>query len=383
MFTLCSHVRASSTSWCICYLRPDVSSVEEFVAALRCGFVASEISVTGPDKPGDLLDLAIMHGAVIHVDSEVELGRVLGMQRARGRNTGIFIRMLPLIDSRSRFGSDRDAVLRCLGTLTDHEYANAGLSFHLNGYSLDDRVAAVNEAVAVAQKAGADGCQINSIDIGGGFPVRYLTDHSVESYANGAHLSGAAQISGYPYAAPVASHDHALGIIEKALKLDTCRRFFRDSQAEIRFQPGRSFLEHCGLTLMRVAAVKPKDDGRSFVVLEGMSFSVSERWFGSDFAPTPLLINMSSENSGTSQGYYLVGQSCLESDVIRNKAVHWSNTPSAGDVVCFANTAGYQMDSNESPFHMRPLPEKIAVLKTAANWRTYRDVNCNVRMSER
>lgn len=361
----------------------DVSSVEEFVAALRCGFAASEISITGPDKPGDLLDLGIMHGAAIHVDSKDELDRVLGMQRARGRKTAIFIRMLSRTDSRSRFGIDRGAVLRCLGTLTNHEYSSAGLSFHLNGYSVDDRVAALMDAVAVAREAGVDGCRINSIDIGGGFPVRYLKDHSIESYAAGTHLSGAAQISGYPYAAPVASYDHAHAIIEKTLQSDTCRGFFRDSQVEIRFQPGRSLVENCGLTLMRVAAVKPKDENGAFVVLEGMSFSVSERWFGSDFAPTPLLLNDSSASNEMLRDYYLVGQSCLESDVIRNKAVRWTKQPSPGDLVCFSNTAGYQMDSNESPFHMRPLPKKIAVLKSDSSWKVHQDSNCNVRVSEK
>ena len=35
--------------------------------------------------------------------------------------------------------------------------------------------------------------------------------------------------------------------------------------------------------------------------------------------------------------------------------------PRAGDALVYLNTAGYQMDSNESPFHELPLPRKVAL----------------------
>ena len=33
----------------------------------------------------------------------------------------------------------------------------------------------------------------------------------------------------------------------------------------------------------------------------------------------------------------------------------------AGDLLIYLNTAGYQMDSNESPFHEAPLPHKVVL----------------------
>ncbi|RUW68309.1 hypothetical protein EOA29_37410, partial [Mesorhizobium sp. M1E.F.Ca.ET.063.01.1.1] len=41
---------------------------------------------------------------------------------------------------------------------------------------------------------------------------------------------------------------------------------------------------------------------------------------------------------------------------------------SAGDLVVFTNTAGYQMDSNESSFHQIPLPRKIAAVRRSSAW---------------
>jgi diaminopimelate decarboxylase len=35
--------------------------------------------------------------------------------------------------------------------------------------------------------------------------------------------------------------------------------------------------------------------------------------------------------------------------------------PVPGDLLVYLNTAGYQMDSNESPFHDLPLPHKAVV----------------------
>ncbi|MCZ4354150.1 alanine racemase [Roseovarius aestuarii] len=355
----------------------DVSSVEEFVSAMRCGFAADDISVTGPDKPSSLLDLAITHGATVHIDSEEELGRILVMQGAAKKQVKLFIRIRK---QGSRFGLDRQEIMQAFETLGTNGYSEVGLSFHLGGYSLEDRVAALSDACDVASQATEFAVRVGSIDIGGGFPVRYLTVHSIAAFSKGLHLSGKPEIDNYPYAACVASHDHAQAITEKTLLDPDLRSFFEEHKLEIRLQPGRSLLEHCGLTLMRVISVKPKDEHSSYVVLEGMSFSVSDRWFGSDFAPAPLLLKTNTVRRAEPHDYYLVGQSCLESDVIRNKAVSWHQNPSPGDIVCFANTAGYQMDSNESPFHQIPLPEKVAVLRSAQGWASYRDSNCNVRV---
>tara|TARA_R110002051_G_scaffold315989_1_gene395073 strand:+ start:4014 stop:5366 length:1353 start_codon:yes stop_codon:yes gene_type:complete len=358
----------------------DVSSVEEFVSAMRCGFAGSEISVTGPDKPSDLLDLAIIHRAAIHIDSETELGRVVKLQAKYGRKTGLFIRLLPPLQCGSRFGLDRQAALRCFGVLKANGYADFGLAFHLSGYSLSDRVDVLKYAVEVAREAADMGIMARAIDIGGGFPVQYLTSHSVTTYSKGSHLSEHAQIDTYPYAADLASYSQAHDIVENAMHHPACRDFIERHKVEIRLQPGRSLLDQCGITLMRVISVKPKIGGGTYAVLEGMSFSISERWFGSDFAPVPLLIPVSKAARPATDDCYLVGQSCLESDVIRNKAVCWNQSPLSGDIVCFANTAGYQMDSNESSFHQKLLPEKVAILRQTSGWKYYRDSNCNIRV---
>jgi diaminopimelate decarboxylase len=44
-----------------------------------------------------------------------------------------------------------------------------------------------------------------------------------------------------------------------------------------------------------------------------------------------------------------------------------------GDLLVYPNTAGYQMDSNESRFHDLPLPPKIAVSPRGSSVRWWFD----------
>ena len=39
----------------------------------------------------------------------------------------------------------------------------------------------------------------------------------------------------------------------------------------------------------------------------------------------------------------------------------FARAPQFGDLLVYPNTAGYQMDKNESEFHQRPLPERFVV----------------------
>ena len=52
--------------------------------------------------------------------------------------------------------------------------------------------------------------------------------------------------------------------------------------------------------------------------------------------------------------------------------------PRVGDLLVYPNTAGYQMDSNESPFHDLPLPPKVVLdrLGSRPRWRLDRRPAC-------
>jgi len=51
----------------------------------------------------------------------------------------------------------------------------------------------------------------------------------------------------------------------------------------------------------------------------------------------------------------------MEYDVLTWRKVAFEAQPRFGDLILYPNTAGYQMDKNESSFHQLPLPPKIVV----------------------
>lgn len=66
----------------------------------------------------------------------------------------------------------------------------------------------------------------------------------------------------------------------------------------------------------------------------------------------------------------VAGNSCLEVDLVSWRKLQFDRRPTIGDLLVYCNTAGYQMDSNESEFHQIPLPEKLSVLQqlTDVQW---------------
>ena len=100
--------------------------------------------------------------------------------------------------------------------------------------------------------------------------------------------------------------------------------------------------------------------GYGIITVEGQSFSLSEQLFGSEFLPDPVLLTQRTMQRLSYAGC-IAGSSCLESDMLTWRKINFPTNPEAGDIIAYINTAGYQMDANESPFHRSPLPDKVAV----------------------
>jgi diaminopimelate decarboxylase len=120
--------------------------------------------------------------------------------------------------------------------------------------------------------------------------------------------------------------------------------------------------------------VKDRHESEGYAILtaEGTSFSLSEQWFNSEYLPDPILLGASADLPTQSFTACVGGSTCLESDMITWRKIAFDRPVRVGDIVVYANTAGYQMDSNESPFHGLPLPRKVVVTLTednAMHWR--------------
>jgi diaminopimelate decarboxylase len=348
----------------------DVSSSGELREALGHGVRGGHLVVTGPAKSDELQRLALLHGALIAVDAPDEFARLIDLARAltaAPHPARILLRARPSDMQVSRFGMTDaeldDIVSRCT-RLTDLIRLE-GFSVHLGGYDPEPRAA---EAARLARRCvdtRASGLEPTAVSIGGGFPVDYVDGGAWARFTDDpAHFHAGRRFDGfYPYHSPRPGPEALRSVLRSpATPGDpTVADLFRDAGLALLIEPGRALLDQAGFTVFRIQGVKGRD-GYAILTVDGTSMSLSEQWFGSEFLPDPVLLSARPDESGGRPHQACVGgASCLESDMLTWRRVVLPRRPEAGDLLVYPNTAGYQMDSNESPFHELPLPPKVVL----------------------
>ncbi len=353
---------ALTTAYAIAGLGMDVSSWQELMSAMQSLVPCKRISFTGPDKPIRDLTTCIAHEIPINIDSECELNRVVSLRAVVGTQARVVLRLLPANQPDSRFGLKAQDLLAAANQLAVSGIPLEGLSFHLSGYDSHERVEAATEALSLMRKLLSRGIISNSLSIGGGFSLSYLPKAASVGDADEIPTwQGRSRPSNYPYHTEVSGERHAAHIVKEILSRDSNQSIVDELKLKLILEPGRALTDQCGGTLFRVIGTKQAQNGVNLVVLDGMSFSLAENWFGSDFLPLPLHIPQTAEPEQGPAACVLVGRSCLECDVVRWRVVHFKSVPQPGDLIYLHNTAGYQMDMNESSFHRIELPQKLAV----------------------
>ncbi|MEU7641971.1 Y4yA family PLP-dependent enzyme [Streptomyces sp. NPDC039016] len=367
----------------------DVASTGEMSEALGHGVRGENIVVTGPAKSDELLRLALLQGSLIAVDALDELDLLITLALTGTiRPARVLLRRLPPAQAHSRFGMNEAeieiALDRCVraGDAVRME----GFSFHLSGYATQPRADLAGELVDLCLKARVLGLQADRISIGGGFAVDYssavhwhtfLADQRPEHYhARKSFQSG----DFYPYHSPVAGADALRTILDSVPEggQETLAARLKDTGTLLMMEPGRALLDGAGASVFRVQGVKDREDYQ-IVTVDGTSLSLSEQWFNSEYLPDPQLVPPTGRPSGGGIHPTCVGgASCLESDMLTWRKIPLPARPRVGDLLVYPNTAGYQMDSNESPFHDLPLPTKVVVDRPGdrPRWRLDRRPAC-------
>ncbi|WP_433659201.1 alanine racemase [Nocardia sp. CA-128927] len=335
----------------------DVSSTGELTAALAQGVRGNELMVTGPAKSDELVWLATRHGALIAVDDLGELERLAAL----GISARVLLRVLPA-GSASRFGMTEAEIDHALTTIGGNESIRLeGFSFHLSGYDAVARAELARELIARCLHARTLGHPATTLSIGGGFGVDYVpaaawaefTEHVDRRWFH----SGKSFESYYPYHFPAPGPTMLAAILEH----DGLAQRLRDNTIRLAIEPGRALLAHAGFTVFRVQGSKIRQaDGAPYCLLtvDGTSLSLSEQWFDSEYLPDPLLWPT---RPGTVTPTSVGAATCLDSDMLSWRRIPLPRAAAVGDLLIYPNTAGYQMDSNESAFHDLPIPPKVVL----------------------
>lgn len=355
-----------------CGLGVDVSSRFELRDALDAGCAGGDICASGPAKGDTFHHELIAVNALISIDSAEELEDLLALltDELSGTKARILLRFRPASNKHSRFGIPHEQLHACLQVVAQNtdRLAFEGFHFHLGGYRADNRVEALIELSDWIMVAREYGLRVEMLDIGGGLPIRYLDAGTyadfIDVQTSSHYRNGKVPGSYYPYGGPNEADDwldqflSATGPSSKSVA-----QYLKDEGITLALEPGRSLVDQSAITVFRIARTKRQPDGSFVLFVEGSSFSACETWFASEFLIDPILVPAASstrEQDGSVRAY-IAGHSCLEEDVITNRLLPFPFQPLAGDLLVYANTAGYQMDLLENEFHRVPMPRRVSI----------------------
>ncbi|MFO2465968.1 alanine racemase [Pseudomonas sp. 15FMM2] len=345
----------------------DVASVGELQKALGAGVAGTDIGVSGPRKTDQLLKLCLAHHCLVAVDSLDELHRLHALAQSRRQTARLLLRCLPQMQPGSRFGLNTQECEQALAFCRQHSVTLEleGFSFHLSGYDTQQRAQVANQLIDLCLASDLEGCR--SVNLGGGFAVRYMDPEQWQVFMDEQYpelFHGGKDFAGfYPYGALRAGAEVLDDILASPVGPGlTLAQKASNHDVRLIIEPGRALLDQAGVSVFRVQGVKDRSasEGYALVTVEGSSFNLSEQWFNSEFLPDPLLVATSPRPLAPFVAC-IGGATCLESDLLTWRKVAFDRPILPGDLLIYLNTAGYQMDSNESPFHEVALPQKVAV----------------------
>ncbi|MCX4545753.1 Y4yA family PLP-dependent enzyme [Streptomyces sp. NBC_01565] len=381
----------------------DVASLGELQHALGAGFTADRIVATGPKDPG-FLWLAARSGVTVNADGPGELEALAGLVRRHGLpRPRVLLRLSEfetsgprMLSRRSRFGTSVKALAPLLDLLERHRDCldPVGVAYHLDTTSPDEKAVALEGCLRAMDDLRLRGFQPRAVDIGGGFGVSYLAHaaqwdrytseltaavmgrrpaltwggHGYGLHAEGGTLRGA--LSLYPAHRPVAGAAYLDALLSQPAP--TLGRplgtLLLESLYDLYTEPGRALADQCGLSLARVLEVRGTDAGPALVRLGMNANDVGLEDHG--ILMDPVLLPRDGEPAGPQEpvGVHLMGNLCLEADLITRRTVFLPRLPRPGDLLGFANTAGYCMDFGATRAQQQPVARKVAVRQEGDAW---------------
>ena len=379
----------------------DVASLAELQHALGAGFGPHRIMATGP-KDREFLWLAARAGVIVNADSAAELAQLaaivaayaLPTVRVMARLSGFASTGVNVMTRTSRFGTPAGDPAAVWDVLEKHrdELDFVGVAYHLDTIGLPEKAAALEGCLRATDEAQQRGLRPRAIDIGGGFGVNYLADerqwedwtteltgavlgrrspltwngHGYGLRNEGGKVRGSLGV--YPAHRPLAGPaylDRLLGTMAPSLgrPLGT---LLLDSMCDLYAEPGRALLDQCGAVLVEVLEARERGDGDILLRLGCNAGDVSLEEHG--VLMDPVLLRAADRSAAGPVGVYLLGNLCLEADLLTRRKVFLPEPPRPGDVLAFVNTAGYSMDFNAGHALMQPVARTVAAYRDGGDW---------------
>jgi diaminopimelate decarboxylase len=318
----------------------DAVSGGEIFRALRAGADPAQIVFAGVGKTGAELSYALDIGiGWFNVESALELTNLVRLAKETSKRPRIALRINPSVradthhyiatgHSAAKFGIPLDEADSLLGETIDSEHvAIEGLHVHIGSQlgTVDRTAEAINAVLPLFDKYP----QLNTLNLGGGFPVSYNGEivPSVEVFSEA---------------------------VNACLKGRSLR---------LLLEPGRFIIADAGALIVRVQYIKPAPDGILAITDGGMTELIRPALYGATHHVMPL----NEPSSDQHQQTQVVGPVCESADVLRADIMLSPLQPGDLLAIMHAGAYGAVMGSN---YNARPRPPEILV--EGAGWRVIR-----------
>jgi diaminopimelate decarboxylase len=312
----------------------DIVSGGELARVLRAGADPQRVVFSGVGKTREEIDAGLAAGILMfNVESAGELELVESRARALGKSAGIAIRVNPDVVAEThpyistgqivhKFGVPKDEALELYRRAAGSEHlAVRGVACHIGSQILEVEpfLKAMDEILEVAGKLRAEGLQVEYLDLGGGYGIRYAGEQPLDFPRLTREL--AARIEGTPYRLIV--------------------------------EPGRALVGNAGILLTRVLYVK-RNQQKNFVVVDaGMNDLMRPTLYGSYHEIVPVELRAAEKLKAD-----VVGPLCETGDFLAQDRKMTDVQP--GDLLAILTVGayGYVLASN---YNTRPRPAQVLV----------------------
>lgn len=371
----------------------DVASLEELKSALSNGFTGDRIEATGP-KNDDFIILGIRHNIIFNVDNLEEIKKINYFKekiqtknkiRILLRLNGFKSEETRIINRNSRFGTPKSQVNKLIeyAQENDKNLEIIGISFHLDTVNVKEKILAIENCIEIFEEMFEKGLNPYVLDIGGGFKVNYI--ESKEEWSESISELKEAILSGnndltwnntsfglrvekgvlrgilniHDYYNEITGNQLLDEILSSRLTKFQNREIgeiLSENMIELYIEPGCSLLDGAGINIAKVNFVKENENGDYLV---GLDMKRSDLLIGEqEMFVDPILISDSKEESN-GKGVFFIGNLCMENDIIFKRKIFTDKIPQSGDLVVFANTAGYFMDFEQSHTIKQKIAKKV------------------------
>ena len=393
-------------------LGTDVASEYELQAALEEQVPPQSITCNGNAKSSRYLTMAVRAGAPIMVDNRDELDMLADVCQAESTAASISLRFrgMPLSgltsDDQStaadwtKFGFHVDEANELFSRVRGSAHLEfLGISAHIGtqisrpaGY---ERL--LTRFFALIEQAAEASLTVSRVNIGGGFPARFLTDNDAQTFQRRlldrlegrSNVSDAVTWTDLPY-----GYEHVLRgaappytwvgkaywtdypgsqMLEHVLQQPiaggktTIERLRDLGEPTLIVEPGRSLSAPAGITTCRVMGVKTVL-GHPVIALDMGINNHGTNLIAPDIFPAAIVPRRAGDRPVEA---FLAGRLCFSGDMISKAKVPLNRMPKRGDLLVLYHTGAYGADHFASHSCGFPRPAKVAIREdgTAELWR--------------